>query len=380
MSRLVKCENGHFYDADKYAKCPNCSRGAGPKKDVVMEGGISTDLDDVKTVAMNIRGNIKSGRSVRIPKVSGRTVKPSNEILAKEEQRMRELQEKIKEHKDSLGEQVTLAKESYEIDNDKTVAVHVFENGIEPVVGWLVCVNGEEKGRDYRLIRGRNRIGRDSDMDVTIRKDQKVTREEHCSVVYDEKSNLTFLVPGNGTLTYYKGEMLRQPQQLCSGDAVEIGETKFISQDKKAGEKIEEGNTISVVISKGVEQVKVPKVEGETLEEAQKALKKAKLKVDSSRTYSSSVEEGKIISQSIASGKTVDKNTTVKVVISLGKEPEPEPVYRPSSSSSSSGSSSSGRKSYRRSGSSSSSSRKSSGSKKKSSGGGDSINNWNLVN
>ena len=94
MSRLVKCENGHFYDADKYAKCPNCSRGAGPKKDVVMEGGISTDLDDVKTVAMNIRGNIKSGRSVRIPKVSGRTIKPSNEILDREEQRMRELQEK----------------------------------------------------------------------------------------------------------------------------------------------------------------------------------------------------------------------------------------------------------------------------------------------
>lgn len=238
MSRLVKCENGHFYDADKYAKCPNCSRGAGPKKDVVMEGGISTDLDDVKTVAMNIRGNIKSGRSVRIPKVSGRTIKPSNEILDREEQRMRELQEKIRYHKDSLEEQVTLAKESYEIDNDKTVAVHVFENGIEPVVGWIVCVNGEEKGRDYRLIRGRNRIGRDSDMDVTIRKDQKVTREEHCSVVYDEKSNLTFLVPGNGTLTYYKGEMLRQPQQLCSGDAVEIGETKFIFISFCEGERV----------------------------------------------------------------------------------------------------------------------------------------------
>lgn len=63
-------------------------RGQGPKKDVVMEGGISTDLDDVKTVAMNIRGNIKSGRSVRIPKVSGRTIKPSNEILDREEQRM----------------------------------------------------------------------------------------------------------------------------------------------------------------------------------------------------------------------------------------------------------------------------------------------------
>lgn len=75
-------------------------------------------------------------------------------------------------------------------------------------------------------------------MDVTIRKDQKVTREEHCSVVYDEKSNLTFLVPGNGTLTYYKGEMLRQPQQLCSGDAVEIGETKFIFISFCEGERV----------------------------------------------------------------------------------------------------------------------------------------------
>ena len=215
MSRLVKCENGHFYDADKYAKCPNCSRGAGPKKDVVMEGGISTDLDDVKTVAMNIRGNIKSGRSVRIPKVSGRTVKPSNEILAKEEQRMRELQEKIKEHKDSLGEQVTLAKESYEIDNDKTVAVHVFENGIEPVVGWLVCVNGEEKGRDYRLIRGRNRIGRDSDMDVTIRKGSSFS-VSFCWMFFFAATAIVGKVKGNDDIS---GRCVSARYQCLYGDS-----------------------------------------------------------------------------------------------------------------------------------------------------------------
>ena len=168
-----------------------------------------------------------------------------------------------------------------------------------------------------------------------------------------------------------------------------VAKGKVISQDTKGSGKVPEGSTIQVVISKGVEQVKVPKVEGKTLAEAEKALKKAKLKADSSREYSSSVEEGKVISQSIASGKTVDKNTTVKLVISLGKEPEPEPqpVYRSTSSSSSSGSSSSSRKSYSRSSGSSSrksssgsSSKKSSGSKKKSSGGGDSINNWELVN
>lgn len=152
-----------------------------------------------------------------------------------------------------------------------------------------------------------------------------------------------------------------------------IKKGNVISQDIEAGKKIEEGNTISVVISKGVEQVKVPNVEGKTLGEAEKALKKAKLKVDSTRTYSDSVSEGKVISQSIASGKTVDKNKTVTLTVSLGEKPAP--VYTAPSRSSSSGSSS-------RSSSSSSSRRRSSSSsrKKKSSGGKSTLEHWNLVN
>ena len=155
-----------------------------------------------------------------------------------------------------------------------------------------------------------------------------------------------------------------------------IKKGNVISQDIAAGEKIEEGNTISVIISKGIEQVKVPNVEGKTLEEAKKALKNAKLKADSTSTYSDSVAEGKVIDQSIKAGTTVDKNKTVTVTISLGKKPEP--VYTAPSRSSSSSSRSSSKS---LSSSSRSSSRKSGGSsKKKSSGGGSSLNKWNLVN
>lgn len=156
-----------------------------------------------------------------------------------------------------------------------------------------------------------------------------------------------------------------------------IKKGNVISQNVEAGKKIEEGNNIAVVISKGVEQVKVPDVEGKTLEEAKKLLKKAKLKVDSTSIYSDSVAEGKVISQSIKAGKTVDKNKTVTLTVSLGEKPEP--VYtapaRSSSSSSSSGSSS-------RSSRSSSSRKSSSGgsSKKKSSGGKSTLEHWNLVN
>lgn len=156
-----------------------------------------------------------------------------------------------------------------------------------------------------------------------------------------------------------------------------IKKGNVISQNVEAGKKIEEGNNIAVVISKGVEQVKVPDVEGKTLEEAKKLLKKAKLKVDSTSVYSDSVAEGKVINQSIKAGKTVDKNKTVTLTVSLGEKPEP--VYtapaRSSSSSSSSGSSS-------RSSRSSSSRKSSSGgsSKKKSSGGKSTLEHWNLVN
>lgn len=156
-----------------------------------------------------------------------------------------------------------------------------------------------------------------------------------------------------------------------------IKKGNVISQNVEAGKKIEEGNNIAVVISKGVEQVKVPDVEDKTLEEAKKLLKKAKLKVDSTSVYSDSVAEGKVISQSIKAGKTVDKNKTVTLTVSLGEKPEP--VYtapaRSSSSSSSSGSSSRSSRS-----SSSRKSRSGGSSKKKSSGGKSTLEHWNLVN
>ena len=54
-------------------------------------------------------------------------------------------------------------------------------------------------------------------------------------------------------------------------------------------------------------------------------MKKAKLKFgSSSEEYSDSVDEGDVISQSIAAKKTVDKNSKVNLVVSKGPEPEPD--------------------------------------------------------
>lgn len=218
MSRIIKCENGHFYDAEKFKECPLCSQGTEKKKNVLIEGGVSSDMDDVVTMAgPRIFGGKR--RSIRIPHVSGKTVKPPEEIQNQEIKAVEKT-----DFQKNIGQYTN----TVDIDTDKTVCLNQLSTGVDPVVGWLVCISGEEKGNDYRLTGGRNRIGRSLKMDVAIMSDKKITREEHCAIVYDGRSNASFLVPGNGTLTYYKGEMLRNPQELSSGDELEVGETRFI--------------------------------------------------------------------------------------------------------------------------------------------------------
>lgn len=230
MSNLIKCVKGHYYDADKNKSCPYCSAGVEKKKDIVMQGDMSADLDDVKTVALNIGGNKSGRRSIKIPHVSGQTVTPPEDLW--KEGKKEEIIHDIKEV--FMNKNVINA----EMEEEKTVALNAFTTGVEPVTGWLVCMSGKDRGADFRLIRGRNKIGRDVLMDVSIRYDMTVSRQEHCSIVYDERSNMSFLVPGNGTLTYYKGEMLRQAQQLKNGDEIEIGETKFIFISFCEGERV----------------------------------------------------------------------------------------------------------------------------------------------
>jgi hypothetical protein len=45
-------------------------------------------------------------------------------------------------------------------DPEETVGIFKKRLGIDPVVGWLVCIAGPDQGRDYRIHGERNFIGR----------------------------------------------------------------------------------------------------------------------------------------------------------------------------------------------------------------------------
>ncbi|OKZ59535.1 MAG: hypothetical protein BHV96_06555 [Clostridium sp. CAG:354_28_25] len=99
-----------------------------------------------------------------------------------------------------------------------------------------------------------------------------------------------------------------------------VEEGKIISQDPTYQENytIKEHSEISVVISKGTETVEVPDVVGKTREEAEKLLKDAGLVAEITEENDEKVEAGIVLSQDIEDGETVNKGSTVKLVVSKG--------------------------------------------------------------
>ena len=83
-------------------------------------------------------------------------------------------------------------------DSGKTVAVMKKKIGIDPAVGFLICIEGPHRGTDFRLISGRNFIGRAAAMDVSLPDDDTVSRESHALVTYDAKHNAFSLSSGQG--------------------------------------------------------------------------------------------------------------------------------------------------------------------------------------
>ncbi|MCR4791194.1 MAG: FHA domain-containing protein [Lachnospiraceae bacterium] len=99
---------------------------------------------------------------------------------------------------------------------------------VQPVVGWLVCTEGPDKGRDYRIHEGYNNIGRSQHMDICIAGDPKVSSQKHALIAFDPEEKAFFFSPGEGTnLLKYNGKLLMMPEKIGKGDILTIGDSKF---------------------------------------------------------------------------------------------------------------------------------------------------------
>lgn len=99
----------------------------------------------------------------------------------------------------------------------------------KPVCGWIVCVGGPRRGRDYKVMDGKNFIGRADDMDIQILGDNKIERRNHAVIVYDAKKKENMILPGDSNgIVYLNEEAVYVPKPLHAYDLIEMGSSRFL--------------------------------------------------------------------------------------------------------------------------------------------------------
>lgn len=98
-----------------------------------------------------------------------------------------------------------------------------------PIVGWLICVEGPDIGKDYRIYSQYNYIGRAEHMDICLSGDPCISAERAAIIAYDpRKNNFTFAVGTGHNLIYVNDEVLMNSATLNPYDQLTIGETKLL--------------------------------------------------------------------------------------------------------------------------------------------------------
>jgi hypothetical protein len=169
---LRRCENGHYYDPKKHTQCPFCG---------------------VKIPNFNPFKKEGSASGETRPVYQPSNPRPGDDAVTRPALLVQDL------------------------------------TGIDPVVGWLIAVNGPDKGRDYRIRSERNAIGRSKDMQICIAGDDLISRERHAVITFAPQRNEFYLSPGDGRgLVYLKGEPVLGAEKLTAYDEILIGKTKLL--------------------------------------------------------------------------------------------------------------------------------------------------------
>ena len=134
------------------------------------------------------------------------------------------------------------------------------------------------------------------------------------------------------------GKKLDEAKELLEKFDLKCGSVKYdedsdlpdgtvISQDPEAGEEVETGTSVNLVVSRAAENTEVPDVRGLSQSAAKEKLEENGFELGNVSTeYSDDVEEGLVISQSPKAGSEEAEGTSVDLVISKGPE-ETEPEY-----------------------------------------------------
>lgn len=243
---LCRCEKGHFYDKEKYATCPHCSGGAASDdtlttaftEDVTAPAGgalgngmqIPTDfgvaeppktpgglpIADIPANQMTVGYGVQPGDTPTVP-LENNLGFPSTgtQMIEEEDDHTRGWYDDIFKTEDAG---LTVVPSNIKSNKVST-----------PCVGWLIALSGEHLGADFRLKVGKNFIGRNANMDVALTEDMRVSREKQAIVVYEPKTHMYLVQPGEASsLVYRNNEVVLTPVKLEAYDVITVGDINLL--------------------------------------------------------------------------------------------------------------------------------------------------------
>lgn len=277
---LSRCENGHFYDKEKYSSCPHCAGGAAADQSLTTiyteqaggSGGSPAQgsfgqaapspvspvqmsptpapVQPASSTPLPLTPNASTEGTVPVdftPEDSFPTAPLKASQLTVGADNLNFLDtptEKLSKEDEIIPGTMTVP--AFE-DNDHTVAFYdeVFAHAApvqehpyagsmvpavsSPCVGWLIAIGGVHIGQDFRLKVGKNFIGRDESMDIAMTGDKSVSRNRHAIVIYEPKQHLYLIQPGESSaLVYCNDKVVLSPVQLKPYDIITIGEINLL--------------------------------------------------------------------------------------------------------------------------------------------------------
>jgi hypothetical protein len=99
----------------------------------------------------------------------------------------------------------------------------------DPVVGWLVVVEGPGRGASLNIGYGNNRVGRAPTENISLDfGDEEISRENHATLTFDGRHRRFYMLPGQGrNLVYVNDQPVMTPIELTGGEEILLGQTKL---------------------------------------------------------------------------------------------------------------------------------------------------------
>lgn len=213
---FVRCEKGHFYDASQNSTCPQCAAeaaggmgGIGPTAPIAGGAGFGDSGPVAPIAPTEPVGGYGDGTVGPTAPVMNQGFTPTDFAPAS----------------GNMGSVNPGGVQSY----GSTQPVWPGgTSGFNPVVGWLVCVDGPDKGTDYRIHTGYNYIGRAQHMDICILNDSHISHDKHASIAHDTETNIFFFAPVNGrNIIRVNDKPVINSAELHPYDMLTIGTTKL---------------------------------------------------------------------------------------------------------------------------------------------------------